>query len=272
MIVPTRNSEAHLARCLASIRDQSYDPVELIVVDNASTDQTPAVAADFTDMVLTAGPERSAQRNAGAKAAQGAYLFFIDSDMVLEAEVVAECVAAVRSTDAEAVVVPEVSFGTGFWARCKAFERSFYRGDETIEAARFFPADIFWKVGGFDESMPAGPEDWDLDERFRLRERPIARTQSVIHHDEGQPRLLSLMRKKFYYGRGMPIYVRRHPERARKQLRLIRPAFLTDWRRLVSNPATAAGMLFMKSCEFAAGGLGFLAGRLGEVRHGRPGL
>ena len=269
VVVPTRNSASYLGRCLTSIRSQSHDAVELIVVDNFSTDETRAIAAGIADIVLTAGPERSAQRNAGAQAAHGAYLFFVDSDMILEAGVVAECLAALRSWGAEAVVVPEVSFGNGFWARCKAFERSFYRGDETIEAARFFPADTFREVGGFDESMPPGPEDWDLDERFRRRGRPIARTESIIRHDEGEPHLWGLIRKKFYYGRGIPVYVRKHPERARTQLRVIRPAFLSDWRRLASNPTSAAGMLFMKFCEFGAGGVGFLAGRFDEVRHGR---
>lgn len=266
VIVPTRNSAAHLRNCLASIREQTHDHIELIVVDNHSSDETTSIAADFANTVLTAGPERSAQRNAGARCATGSYVFFVDSDMALEPDVVAECVAQLRASAAEAVVVPEVSVGNGFWARCKAFERSFYAGDDLIEAARFFPAELISELGGFDELLPAGPEDWDLHERVRSRGRPIARVRALIRHDEGDVTLTGLMRKKFYYGRGMPAYVRKHPGRARAQLRLVRPAFVAGWRRLIANPATAAGMLVMKTCEFAAGGAGFAFGRVEEAR------
>ena len=270
VIVPTRNSASHLRACLESIRAQTHEKIELIVVDNHSVDDTPAIAGKYADTVLTVGPERSAQRNAGAGSANGSYLFFVDSDMVLEPDVVAEGLAQLRASSAEAVVVPEVSFGKGFWARCKAFERSFYVGDDTIEAARFFAAEAIAETGGFDETLPPGPEDWDLHERFRERGRPIPRTRALIRHDEGEVRLMPLMRKKFYYGKGMPAYVRKHRSRSRGQLRLVRPAFVAGWRRLAANPGTAVGMVFMKLCEFAAGAVGFAAGRFEEIRHGGP--
>ena len=268
-IVPTRNSAAHLRDCLLSIRGQTHREIELIVVDNNSTDATVAIARKLADEVLNIGPERSAQRNAGAHVAHGRHLFFIDSDMILESNVVAECVARVASGESEAVIVPEISFGKGFWARCKAFERSFYTGDDTIEAARFFLAVPFVEIGGFDETMPAGPEDWDLHERFRSRNPSIARTEAYIHHDEGELRLRELMQKKFYYGKGMPDYVRKHPERARSQLRVIRPAFASQWRELAASPTIAAGMLAMRVCEFGAGAAGFVAGALAHARAGR---
>jgi GT2 family glycosyltransferase len=265
VIVPTHNSASHLRECLASVRAQTHQAIELIVVDNDSADATSAIARDFADCVLMAGPERSAQRNAGAKYAAGDYVFFIDSDMVLEATVVAESVATLRESSSEAVVVPEVSFGTGFWSRCKAFERSFYVGDEAIEAARFFSADVIAEVGGFDEALPPGPEDWELHERVRNRGRPIARISALIRHDEGHLSLRRLISKKFYYGKGMPAYARKHPDRARTQLRLIRPAFITGWRRLSTRPVVSAGMIVMKTCEFAAGAAGFAVGRLKEA-------
>lgn len=266
VIVPTRNSSSHLRDCLESIRRQTHQPIELIVVDNNSSDDTAAIAENYAERVLTAGPERSAQRNVGARSASGSYLFFVDSDMVLEPEVVAECVTQLLVSSAEAVVVPEVSFGKGFWARCKAFERTFYVGDDLVEAARFFPVDVITELGGFDETLPPGPEDWDLHERVRKRGQPIVRVRALIRHDEGGVSLVGLVRKKFYYGRGMPAYVRKHPARARAQLRLVRPAFVLGWRRLIANPPAAAGMLLMKTCEFAAGAAGFALGRLDEVR------
>jgi glycosyltransferase involved in cell wall biosynthesis len=265
VVVPTRNSASHLRACLASIKAQEDAPVELVVVDNDSEDATRAIAEELADVVAVHGPERSAQRNEGARRSRGEYLLFIDSDMVLEPQVVSEAVTLVAESTG-AIVIPEVSFGTGFWARCKALERSLYLGDDTVEAARFFRRSDFEYVGGFDEAMPPGPEDWDLHERVKALGIPIGRTASLIYHDEGRPTLGSLARAKHYYGRGMATYIRKHPERARSQLTLVRPAFVRNWRTLATDPVTAAGMVVMKACEFAAGGIGLVTARLDSRR------
>src|SRR5438093_11547332 len=88
VVVPTRNSAPFLDVCLGSIRAQTYPAVELIVVDNHSSDNTLSIARRWTDRVFTQGPERSTQRNYGARQAAGEYLLFVDSDMVLSAKVV----------------------------------------------------------------------------------------------------------------------------------------------------------------------------------------
>ena len=55
VIVPTRNSAATLEACLKSIGNQAYGPIELIVVDNHSSDATREIAKRFTDMVFVKG-------------------------------------------------------------------------------------------------------------------------------------------------------------------------------------------------------------------------
>jgi glycosyltransferase involved in cell wall biosynthesis len=257
VVVPTRNSARHVVACLESIRAQTHERVEVVAVDNYSSDGTPELVEPLVDRLLSVGPERSAQRNAGARASSGDYLLFVDSDMVLEPDVVGECVETARADPAgrTIAVIPELSVGTGFWARCKALERSCYVGEETIEAARFFPRAFFLELDGFDEHLPAGPEDWDLHERARLAGARVMRTSAYIQHDEGALRLKHTLAKKFHYGGSMGAYIRRHPALARRQL-LIRPAFLRHWRRLASEPGLAAGMMFMKSLEFLAGAAG----------------
>ncbi len=259
VVVPTRNSAGPLRSCLESIRRQTYSPVEVIVVDNNSSDGTTEVARAFTESVYTQGPERSAQRNRGAREAKGSYLLFVDSDMVLSPDVIAQCVRMM--TDGQGVkgiVIPETSVGEGFWSRCKALERSCYVGDPTIEAARFFDRATFEALGGYDEEL-TGPEDWDFSQRVARLGR-LGRADAYITHLEGRLTLGETMHSKFYYGKTMGVYMRKQPGSAARQLQLVRPAFVRHWRRLVAHPALTAGMIVMKIGEFAAGGAGLISG------------
>jgi GT2 family glycosyltransferase len=266
VVVPTRNSARTLTACLRSVREQTHEPIELVIVDNNSSDATELIAHEHADRVLLAGPERSAQRNLGAREARGSYLFFVDSDMVLEPTVVAECVEA-ASAGADAVVVPERSFGSGYWARCKTLERSCYVGDSTIEAARFFSRAAFERAGGYDESLSAG-EDWDLHERACRGGASIGRTAAYIEHDEGALRLHNLLAKKFRYGTTFHEYLAKHPSLARNQVRLLRPAFIRHRRELARRPMTTLGMFVMKAAEAGAGAAGLIAGRMFGVGRG----
>jgi glycosyltransferase involved in cell wall biosynthesis len=263
-VVTTRNSADTLADCLASIRRQSHEDVELVVVDNASTDDTKRVAERFADVVLDAGPERSAQRNRGVAASSGEYVLVVDADMILGPDVVAQCVAVAREEGAVAIVIPERSIGSGFWARAKALERSCYLGDASIEAPRFFTREVFDRYGGYDEEL-TGPEDWDLPARMRERERG-GRIEELILHQEGNLRLLPLLRKKYYYGKSAYRYARRHPELARRQFVPLRGAFVRNWRTLARQPALSLAMLGMKGAELAAGGLGMLSAAVDRPR------
>jgi glycosyltransferase involved in cell wall biosynthesis len=265
VIVTTQNSERTLDACLASIRSQLYTPIELIVIDHESTDRTVQIAREYSQMVDSYGPERSAQRNRGANLAHGAYLLFIDSDMKLSPGVVSDCVAAMSANRAPAVVIPEVSFGEGFLAKCRSLERSCYLGDDTIEGARFFTRSAFETEGGFDETL-TGPEDWDLSIRV-AGSASLPRTTSQIWHDEGRIRVGAVMAKKRYYAASWASYVRKHPRRALGQANLIfRPAFRRNWRRLARHPMLTVGFLSLKGLETAAAVWGVMEAQLASPR------
>jgi glycosyltransferase involved in cell wall biosynthesis len=265
VIVTTRNNHATLDACLASVAAQTYDAIELIVVDRDSTDDTKAIARRYTKRVYNRGPERSAQRNFAVQAAQGQYVAIIDSDMELEPEVVAACVAAIHSQpDVRGVIIPEESFGEGFWARCKRLERSFYVGIDWIEAARFFARETYLAVGGYDPQLVSG-EDWDLSTRV-ANVGKLARVRPFIHHNEGRLSLRRSLSKKAYYARQARAYFAKHPTGSKLTAQagpLQRyKLFFSKPNKLLDEPVTAAGMLFMKTCEFAWGAAGYLsAGR-----------
>ncbi len=251
VVVTTRNSGQTLRACLASIRRQSHPGVELVVVDNHSSDDTLAIAHEYADTVDTFGPERSAQRNHGADMSSGAHLLFIDADMVLDPEVVAEGVALLRSKGLPAVVVPEETIGEGFWTACRALERGCYNGDDTIEAARLYTRAAFLEAGGFDLQLNGG-EDWDLSRRVAMGRR-LPRTRAIIHHDEGRTRLRTVYTKRRYYAPGYLAFLRKHGRGAVAQGNpLLRAAYVRNWRTLGRHPLLTAGMFTLKAVELAA--------------------
>jgi glycosyltransferase involved in cell wall biosynthesis len=260
VVVPTFNSERFLEKCLASVRAQSYGNIEVIVVDNYSKDKTREIAEKYGARVILRSAGMSRARNVGADLARGKFIFSVDSDMELTPNVVTECVEKVEK-GFDAVIIPEVSVGEGFWAKCRALEKECYIGDDLIEAARFFKREIFKKVGGYDGELVFG-EDWDLNQRIRKAGYRIGRVKSFIRHNQGKLRLWKAVKKKYQYGKTFWKYKRKHSNEAKQQLSLIRPAFMKHWRKLAGNPTCALGMLFMKACEFGAGLLGALAGRM----------
>jgi glycosyltransferase involved in cell wall biosynthesis len=263
VIVPTHNSERTLEACLVSVREQVYQPIELIIIDNESRDHTIEIAKRHAQIVETFGPERAAQRNRGAILSRGAYLLFVDSDMRLASHVIADCVKAAEKSGLPAVVIPESTIGGGYIARCRALERSFYVGDDQIEAARFVGREAFEQCGGFDEKL-TGPEDWDLSRRVAAG-RKLPRTASFISHDEGDVRLRSLLAKKRYYARSFLIYAKKHGVSTAAQGNLVlRPAILRNWRQLLRHPIIALGVVSIKTLETSAAGWGAIEAWLGE--------
>jgi len=83
-VVPAHNEELWIGKCLASIRTtmESLDVLyEVIVVDDASTDLTPRIAEQMGVRTVRVEHRKiSAVRNAGARAACGEVLFFVDAD------------------------------------------------------------------------------------------------------------------------------------------------------------------------------------------------
>lgn len=263
VIVTTRNNHATLDACLSSVIAQSYAPIELLVVDNASTDDTTDIARRYTSLVYTRGPERSVQRNYGVSLAKGKYVAIIDSDMELNPDVILACVEVTQTHPGmNAVVIPEESFGDGFWAQCKRLERSYYVGMPWIEAARFFGKPQYERVGGYDESLISG-EDWDLSRRIEQL-GPIGRATEFIRHNEGHIDLWKTLRKKYYYAQHARAYLARQHV-ASKLTDRVGPLeryklYFSRPRRLFKNPVLGLGLLFMKTCEYGFGFAGYLVG------------
>jgi glycosyltransferase involved in cell wall biosynthesis len=246
--VGIRNGMATAERFVSAIRAQTYPRVQLIAVDNFSTDGTAEYYGRHADLFLQKGPERSAQRNLAIERAAGAIVLVLDADQYLSPTVVDECVTLLGG-GAHGVFIPEETVAHGFWGACKKFERDFYMaGDISAEAARGFWRSEVLEIGGYDERQ-TGSEDWDLSDRMLARFGHFARTRATLLHDEGRIALGSLLRKKRYYSeRGISDYLRVAPAYRRVPFPL-RPSVRRQWWRFLRHPLLGAGSITMKLLE-----------------------
>src|SRR2546426_12499474 len=167
VIIPTKNSERTIRRCLESVCAQTYRNFEIVVVDNFSSDSTLRIAKEYADVVLLAGPERTSQVKLGAANSKGDFIYKIDSDFVLEPSVLEKAVRVALDQKAVGVVIPNLSYPkTSFWSEVRFFERLSYVGSKQIEAARFIRHDAYDIVGGHDGTLVAY-EEHDLQTKYR---------------------------------------------------------------------------------------------------------
>ena len=86
VIIPMYNTESYIRQCIRSLRNQTYDNIEIIVVDDGSTDKGAAICRelkgydDRIQLIVQENKGVSAARNAGLEIATGKYVFFLDSD------------------------------------------------------------------------------------------------------------------------------------------------------------------------------------------------
>jgi glycosyltransferase involved in cell wall biosynthesis len=207
VVIASKNNERIIEECLKSVSNQTYprEDIEIIVVDNNSTDKTKEISKRYTNLIFDHGPERSVQRNFGAEKAKGKYLLFLDADFILQEPLVEECVNLMEKNDFVGLYIPLRWIGNNWIIKARGFEREFY--DATIlDAARFVKRQIFTKSGGFDETLYAG-EDWDFDRRLRA-EGSIGLAKSVIFHKEDESiKLLDIVKKTVYYSKNLQKYI-----------------------------------------------------------------
>jgi glycosyltransferase involved in cell wall biosynthesis len=260
VVVPTRNNQRTIEACLRSARDQSHDCIELIVVDNASSDGTVEIARGIADTVVTAGPERSAQRNAGLSMARGPWFLWLDSDMILPPDAIATALRTAERHDAAGVALPERTIGEGFWTACRALERSCYLDEPWLHNPRLLRTEYLKALGGFHLGM-SGPEDADLRLRILGHGDTIVLASVIVDHDEGRLTLRDVMRKRFYYGRSIPNFAAEHEGGVRGQGSAVVRSYLRHRRQFLADPAHALGLVGLRAMEAAAYSAGAIRGR-----------
>lgn len=180
IVIPVFNGERFIERTLASALAQSYGPIEIIVADDGSTDETPALvaAAAFKDnrIYMCRGPHRgpAAARNAAIGRARGSMIAPLDADDLWHPDKIARQAAVLKecSHDIGVVYCDYVNIDEGDLIIPPVQNNCSIRGDLLTELAtrgNFFGngsiplirRSALDAVGGYDESLGAS-EDWKL--------------------------------------------------------------------------------------------------------------
>ena len=117
VIIPVYNIEKYLSQCVESIISQTYEDLEIILIDDGSTDNSPQICNEFAKkdkriiVIHKANGGAASARNTGLRRATGECLAFVDSDDYLEEDTLSKLAGAMSRTGADIV---ECAFANEF--------------------------------------------------------------------------------------------------------------------------------------------------------------
>jgi glycosyltransferase involved in cell wall biosynthesis len=173
IVIPSYKQASYLPEALESVLTQTHGNHEIIVVNDGSPDDTSGVVRSFQDRhpgasirlieQLNGGP--SAARNAGMAAARGAFCVLLDADDRIAPTFVTRCLAEMQNDDRIGFVYTNIRrFGdTNDVYELPPFDaETIVHHDNTAAACALIRAAMWKDVGGYNESMREGYEDWDF--------------------------------------------------------------------------------------------------------------
>ena len=208
VVVPVRDDAAGLRRLLASLAEQtlSSDEFEVIVVDNASRDETPQVAeAAAARIVHEPSPSRARARNTGARSARGRRLAFIDADCVATPTWLE---ALTGAADTAPLVAGAVRLTTADPPNAiERFER-LYRFPQERAVAQGWAATAnllveraaFDATGGFDVAYRSIAEDADFCVRAGRAGFELAYCKDALVEHPAERQVWPLLKRAFWHG------------------------------------------------------------------------
>jgi glycosyltransferase involved in cell wall biosynthesis len=221
VVVPVRNAAGTIAECVDSLLALDYpsDDFEVVVVDNASTDRTPAILERYADRVrLLHEPSRgrSQARNAGVRHARGDVIAFTDADCRVDRNWLTEIVPAVRDegvgmAGGPILAAQPCNYVERFGETIHDQERAIttWTPPYVITANGAAKKSTLEAIGGFD---PVFRRSQDADLSFRLGGagyRLVFAAGAIVYH-RNERTLRGLVREGFQHGFWTVALLERH--------------------------------------------------------------
>lgn len=239
VIIPTYNTAQFIVDAIESVLSQTFQDFEVVIADDGSTDNTSEVVKPFVDkypdriryFYKKNGGEGSA-RNYGIKRAKGNYLAFLDSDDLWYPEKLERSYKALQEQPEYGIVCHGYrqtyngQYGGDFSVNIKYnkfsqedFLREFYLQCRFSIITVMMKKDIFYKVGGFDESF-AALTDYDFWMRCAMVSRVLFLGEILAEYRKRGGSILSNVEQQLQYGtRFMEKHIKLFPEKERDKLR-----------------------------------------------------
>lgn len=171
IITPCYNQAPYLKETILSALQSEYSNIELIVVNDGSTDHSLQIALDLAaknNQITVIDKENEGvtkARNTGIKSSNGKYILPLDGDDLISPRYISEAVNALEA-DAKVKVVycqakKFTEAGEKDWD-LKSFSRAALARDNMIFVSALFRRSDWEEVGGFSEDMTMGREDWEF--------------------------------------------------------------------------------------------------------------
>jgi len=204
VVIPTHNRASLLARAIRSVLGQTYQNLEVIVVDDGSTDGTREVVRSFQDsridyLFCQKNQGSPAARNLGLRAARGPYVAFLDDDDEWDTRKLERQVRALEQGGLDAILC---GISKTSHHRVTRYDKPLVEPEALRRWAVFFGAgsSLMAKIEvlratRFDEALPIA-EDWDLLIRLTARYRVGYRRECLVicHSDEARKRMTTAMK------------------------------------------------------------------------------
>jgi glycosyltransferase involved in cell wall biosynthesis len=228
VIIPAYNAGDTLPLCIDALMKQEYlHSYEVIVVDDGSTDRTGDIARRY-DIRYFRQPNQgpATARNNGTKEANGEIILFTDSDCVPDKLWIREMVRPFEDEEVAGVKGAYKTKQKSLIARFAQVEfeerfellRRAKRIDMVDTYSAAFRRDIFWKMGGFDESFPVANNE-DTDFSYKLSSagyKMVFNPNAVVYHLNHPDSIKRYVRLKFWRGYWRMVVYKKYPNKMLK--------------------------------------------------------
>lgn len=180
IIVAAYNTEEYIAHCLTSIINQTYNNIEIIVIDDGSTDETgeiidKALSGDKRAWIIHQDNQGvSRARNKGIESASGEYLFFCDADDWLEADAIGSLYSVAKEQDLDIIYFDHFRDSGPNSREIKLFPEPFVSTKDTavndaLRAAALYVPSANFKTKCFNKILYGGGSAW----KYMLRRQVV---------------------------------------------------------------------------------------------------